>query len=258
MLRAVINNVLVNFIGDGEGIPAHAEIANKFQFFAREYFSRGIVRRIDDDGLGLGAEGARQFVAIEIPVRRLQLHEARRGAGKNRVGAVILVERLEDDDFVAGIDDAHHGGHHGFGRAAADGDFALGIDAHALRALEFPRNGVAQFLRAPGDGVLVDVVGDGLARGFLDFFGRGKIRKSLRHVDGVMLHGQARHFANHGFGESLGLGGQFFLHGGRELARAGGVSLARAQRVSPGVAGSGSLTADGRSATVFTEAFREA
>ena len=48
-----------------------------------------------------------------------KLHEARRGAGKNRVGAVIFVVRLEDHDFVAGIDDAHHRRHHGFGRAAA-------------------------------------------------------------------------------------------------------------------------------------------
>ena len=46
-----------------------------------------------------------------------------------------------------------------------------GIDGHALGALEFPGDGVAEFLGAPGDGVLIDVVGDGFARGFLDFLG---------------------------------------------------------------------------------------
>ena len=51
----------------------------------------------------------------------------------------------------------------------------------ALRALEFRGDGVAQFLRAPGDGVLIDVGGDGLLRGALDFGGRGKIGKALRH-----------------------------------------------------------------------------
>ena len=191
---AVVNNVLVNFIGDGEGVPAHAEVADEFQLLAREYFSRGIVRRVDDDGFGLGAERAREFVAVEIPVRRLKLHEARRGAGENRVGTVIFVVRLEDHDFVAGIDDSHHRRHHGFGRAAGDGDFAFGIDAHALRALEFPGDGVAQFFRAPGDGVLIDVVGDGLAGGFLHFRGRGKIRESLRHVDRVVFHAPGESF----------------------------------------------------------------
>ena len=98
-------------------------------------FPVGLLGVLTMMALVLGAEGALQFVAVEIPARRMELHEARRGAGENRVRAVILVERLEDDDFVAGVDDAHHRRHHGFGRAAGDGNFALGIDAHALRAL---------------------------------------------------------------------------------------------------------------------------
>ena len=137
--------------------------------------------------LVLGPKARLQFVSIEGPVRRPQLHEARRGAGEKRVGTVILVKRLEDDHFVAGIDDGHHRGHHGFGGAAANGDFALGIDANALGAFEFLDDGVAQALGAPGDGVLVDVVGDGLAGGFLKFRGGGKIRKTLRKIDGIVF-----------------------------------------------------------------------
>src|SRR5881392_1076954 len=57
---------------------------------------------------------------------------------------------------------------------------------------------------APGDGVLVDVVGDGFARRFLNFLRRGKVRKPLRQIDGAVLHRQPGHFANNGFGELLG------------------------------------------------------
>src|ERR1019366_4303765 len=91
VLRAVVNNVLVNFVGNREGVPAHAKVADEFQLFAGKHLARGIIRRVDDDSFGLGAERASQLVTIEIPVRRLQLDESRRGAGKNRVGTVVFV-----------------------------------------------------------------------------------------------------------------------------------------------------------------------
>ena len=65
-------------------------------------------------------------------------------SGEDRVGTVVLVERLEDDHFVAGIDDRHHRRDHRFGGAAADGDLALGIDRHALSARELRGDGVAR------------------------------------------------------------------------------------------------------------------
>ena len=73
-----------------------------------ENFAGGIIRRVDDDGLGGGSKRGRQFFRIERPIGRTQLDVARSGAGKNRIGAVIFVEGLEDDDFVARIDDGHH------------------------------------------------------------------------------------------------------------------------------------------------------
>ena len=68
-------------------------------------------------------------------------------------------------------------GDHRFGSAAANGDFALGIDRNPLRALEFFRDGVAQGFRSPGDGVLIDVRGDRFLCGALDFGGSGKSGK---------------------------------------------------------------------------------
>ena len=47
----------------------------------------------------------------------------------------------------------------------------------ALGALEFFGDGVAQRFGSPGDGVLIDVGGDGLAGGFFDFGGAAKSGK---------------------------------------------------------------------------------
>ena len=76
-----------------------------------------------------------------------------------------------------------------------------GSIVESVGAVEFFGDGVAQRFRAPGDGVLIDVRGDGVLRGALDFRGRGKIGKALREIDGAVLQREARHLANHGFGE---------------------------------------------------------
>ena len=109
------------------------------ELVAGEDLARRIVRRVDDDGLRLRAERARSSSRSKLQSGGMQLHEARRRAGENRVGPVVFVERLEDDDFVAGIDDAPAASRSWpRSRRRSDGDLALGIDAHALRALDFP------------------------------------------------------------------------------------------------------------------------
>jgi len=45
-----------------------------------------------------------------------------------------------------------------FRRAAADGDLALGVVPYALGALKLFDDGVTQWLRAPSDRVLIDVI----------------------------------------------------------------------------------------------------
>ena len=125
------------------------------------------------------------------------------GLAPERIGVrpVILVKRLEDHHLVSGIAHRQQGRDHGFGGAAANRDFALRIDRDALPQLHLPGNGVAQVLRSPGNGVLIDVGCDRFLRRTLDLSGCGKIRKALREVDRVVQHGLARHFADDGFRE---------------------------------------------------------
>ena len=57
VLGAVVQNVLVNFVGDAVAVPTDTEIANEFEFGASEDFAGGIVGRVQDDGFGVRPEG---------------------------------------------------------------------------------------------------------------------------------------------------------------------------------------------------------
>src|SRR3990172_3596180 len=47
---AVVQDVLIDFVGDGEHVVAAAEGRDGFQFLSVEYFAGGIVGSVDDDG----------------------------------------------------------------------------------------------------------------------------------------------------------------------------------------------------------------
>ena len=82
MLSAVIQDVLVNFVRDGEYVELHTKIANQLQFGARENLAGRIIRRVYHDRLRVVMKRASQFPRIEHPFvfrcfRRVQLHETR-------------------------------------------------------------------------------------------------------------------------------------------------------------------------------------
>ncbi len=205
-----------------EHVVLNAKVADEFEFLPAEHLAGRVIRRVQDDRLGVVPEGLAQFDFVERPLAvrgfgRMQFDEARLGAAQDRIRAVVFVERLEDDDLVALVADGEQGRDHGFGRAAADGDFFLGIDVQALPLLHLAGDGVAQALRSPGDGVLVDVGGDGFLRGLLDLRGRGEIGEALGQIDGAVLHGLARHLTDDGLGEVLDLVAEIVLELGGDL-----------------------------------------
>ena len=68
MAFAVVGDVLVDFVGDGERIELLTESGDESQFFARKNFAGRIVWRVQDDGFGpLGKRGA-EFIGVERPV----------------------------------------------------------------------------------------------------------------------------------------------------------------------------------------------
>ena len=138
---------------------------------------------------------------VERPVRRVQGHVARHGPRENRVRPVVLVERLEDDDLVAGVDGRQHRRHHGLGRAAAHRDLVLGVDGNAVPPRELARHRLAQRLRPPRHRVLVDVGRDRGLRRRLQLRGGGEVGKPLRKVDRPVPVGQPGHLPDHRLGE---------------------------------------------------------
>ncbi len=193
MLPLVVD-VLVDLVGERVRVVAAAQLGYPFELGARQHVAGRVVRRAQDDGARTLGERLRQPVEIERPPR-LDRNEYRFGAAENRVGAVILVERLQHDHLVARIDQRQHGGRHRLSRAAGDGDLGLGIDRHAIPVRILLRQRIPQALRPPRHGVLIDVGADRLRGRLLQHLGAREVGKALRQVDGVVLGGEPRHAA---------------------------------------------------------------
>src|SRR6267142_1075206 len=68
MLGAVIQNVVVNLVGDRQYVVFHTQIAEQFQFPPAEYLSRGIVWRVEDDRLGVMLKSLAKFLFVKCPL----------------------------------------------------------------------------------------------------------------------------------------------------------------------------------------------
>src|ERR1043166_10170765 len=98
-----IHNVFVNLVSEAKRVELLTKAGDEFHFVARENFAGGIVGIADDDRSGLWIECRAKFVAIETPIRRAQRNVARLGIGKDCVRRIVLIERFEDNHFIAGI-----------------------------------------------------------------------------------------------------------------------------------------------------------
>ena len=197
-----IDDVLIDLVGDDIHIVLGGQRRNGLQLFTGKDLAAGIGGIAEHQCLGVLAEGVLQYIGIKPKIRRRQRHIDGLRAGKDGIRAVVLIERGENHNLVAGIGHGHHSGHHGF-RAAAGGDnLAVGVDgaAHITGLLGGQR--LPEILCAPGDGILVIAFVGRLSQTVKDLLGRFKIRKALRQVYRIVLKGYARHPANDGVGKA--------------------------------------------------------
>ena len=101
---ALIVDVLVDLVGHGKRVMALAQLGDRLELGPRQDAAGRIIGRADDDGARLGAEGPGQALEVDGPFGGHR-NEDRLCVAEDRVGPVVLVKRLENDHFVAGIDD---------------------------------------------------------------------------------------------------------------------------------------------------------
>lgn len=66
MGEAVVDHVLVDFVGDGDYAAVPAEARDEFQLVSREYFAAGVIRVVDENCSGPVGESVSQPVAVEF------------------------------------------------------------------------------------------------------------------------------------------------------------------------------------------------
>src|SRR5713101_1763358 len=215
--EAVVDDVLVDLVGDRQEVVLEAEIGDGLELVAREDLAGRVIGAVEDDGARAGRHRPPEPVRVEGEVRRLERDERRLGAGDHAPRPIVLVERLEDDDLVARIQHGQQRRQHGLRRSAADCHVAVGIDLHPVELAVFLGDPLPQARRPPRDRVLVEVAVDRLVGRRDQLRRRGEVGHALGQVHAADLIDDARHLADDRLGECLDAPGD--LHYGTITSR---------------------------------------
>ena len=218
------DDMLVDLVGDHVCVILVAQTADEQQLFLCKDLAAGIGGVADDNRLGVLAESIFQYIAVKVERRRDKRNENRIRAGENGIRTVILIERREDDDLVAGVADGHHRAHHRLGAAAGDENLGIRINRSAVGTSLLAGEGFAEVFRAEGHGILMRAFVRDFAQAVGDGLGRRKIRKTLGEIDSIDLVADARHAADDGVGERLNTMAQFW-HKYSHLSKTGCIQL---------------------------------
>ena len=104
VLAAVEDHMLPDLVADRDRIELLTEPRQQFEILARIDHRGGIERIVEQHRLGLVVEGTSQRLLGQPPMRRLETHQTRNAAGLADDRQIGVIDRLEDDDLVAGLD----------------------------------------------------------------------------------------------------------------------------------------------------------
>ena len=161
VLCVAVDEVLVDLVGKDEEVVLDGDCGEGFELGAGEDLAGGIRGSVDEDGAGVRGDGGMDGVEVERPVRSGERDEDRLDAHGAQSSGVVAVSGLEEEDFVAGVEQGHGGGVVGAGDSAGDEDLAVGVDGEAVGAGDLGGDGAAQAGDAFGAGVDVVAGADG-------------------------------------------------------------------------------------------------
>src|SRR5690242_14492253 len=104
MPAVIEDDVLVDLVANGVDVVFQAKIGNEAQLVAIKDLGAGIHWCVEQDELGSIAESRCKFLVRQPPFRRLKAYQPWNPSGSTHDRQIGIVERLVQNDFVAGLD----------------------------------------------------------------------------------------------------------------------------------------------------------
>ena len=158
--------MFVHLVGDDEQVGLDGKGGQRAEFGVTGDHAGGIVRRVDDQRPGLGADRRPQALDVDgeaVPVLP-HGHGTPVASGHGDHRGVRVVERLDEQHLGAGFHQAEHRCRNRLGGADRDEDLGVRVVLRPVAPAALFGDGLAQFGDAQAGRVLVHTVGDSLLR----------------------------------------------------------------------------------------------
>ncbi|MNL50404.1 hypothetical protein D3C87_1734180 [compost metagenome] len=149
MGHAVKHQVFVDFVAENVNVAATNQIRQLIQFGTTDQRPARIVRRIENNHPRAWRDRLSELLEIDGKIVQPELHMHATPASQFRGRFVTVVARIENDDFVAAVDNGLNRAEDPLGGARRDGHFVVGIDMDAVAAGDLRHHLLTQ-RRQPG------------------------------------------------------------------------------------------------------------
>ena len=150
-----------------------------------EHHAGRIVRAVEQDDARAVGDGGAEVVRIGREVGTSQRHRHVDAAREGDDGTIGVVDGLERDHLVPGVDEGEQRGREGLGGTRGDQHLGVGVDVEAVEPLLVPGDRLAQHGHAESGRVLVEPGGDGVAGGLQDLGRAVLVGEALAEVEGA-------------------------------------------------------------------------
>ena len=190
---AVKHHVLIHLVAHHPHIGGRQQGLQGQHVGAAPDGAAGVVRRVDDDGAGLGRQGGGDFCKVGPKGARRQRHAHHHATAEHDIGLVAVVAGFEHDHLVAGVHQRQQSGKNGLGGARGDGDLVCRAVVASVQAFHLLAHRLAQRGHASHGRVLVVASAHGGSYLVNERRVAGKVRKTLAQVHRLVLGCERRH-----------------------------------------------------------------